>query len=36
MDEEASKDAAAKFEEWPLGNAVLKRVTVDEVATFQF
>ncbi|RYP25339.1 hypothetical protein DL767_008434 [Monosporascus sp. MG133] len=29
------KSAAAKFEEWPLGNAVLKRILVDGVATFQ-
>ncbi|RYP13401.1 hypothetical protein DL767_010759 [Monosporascus sp. MG133] len=32
---ETVKAPVAKFEEWPLGNAVLKRVTVDGVATFQ-
>ncbi|RYP45617.1 hypothetical protein DL768_008054 [Monosporascus sp. mg162] len=34
LEEETVKVPVAKFEEWPLRNAVLKRVTVGEVATF--
>jgi hypothetical protein len=34
-DEETTKAHAAKFEEWPLGNAVFKRVTLDGITTFQ-
>ena len=34
-EEETAKAHAAKFEEWPLGNAVFKRVALDGITTFQ-
>lgn len=35
LEEETVKAPVAKFEEWPLGNAVFKRVTLNGVPTFQ-
>ena len=35
INEGNDQDPRAMFEEWPLGNAVLKRVIVDGLATFQ-
>lgn len=34
-DESQSQALTAKFEEWPLGQAVLKRITIDGSVTFQ-
>ncbi|KAK7393948.1 hypothetical protein QQX98_013270 [Neonectria punicea] len=35
LDETEARPVGARFEEWPLQNAVLKRITDDGIATFQ-